>query len=100
MHVTLVVPKSLISGSCPCEWTLFGDQCYYTDESLAANWAETQEQCRHLGGHLAVPTNNERNQRVFEIMKERNYGSAWIGLYRESVNTLKIVLGSIADFTN
>ena len=102
MHVTLVVLESLISGSCPCEWTLFGDQCYYTDKNRTTSWAEAQEHCRHLGGHLAVPTNNESNQRLYEIIKERNYGSAWIGLYREgdNVNTFKSVLGGIADFTN
>ena len=67
---------------CPTDdWQKFDRNCYYIS-STTVNWDNAKENCRSLGGHLAVPTSLENNKHIKEAMKKRNIPTVWIGVQR------------------
>ena len=73
-------------NNCPCNWNYFDGRCYYVSTTTAATWLAARADCRARGGDLAVPTSSSNNYRIYEAIKSRNIGRAFIGLYRVDKN--------------
>jgi hypothetical protein len=67
-------------------WKRFDGRCYYVSEKTATSWSAARKECRERGGDLAIPENRANNQHIYEAVKERNVGRAWIGVYRDAEN--------------
>ncbi len=49
---------------------------------------------------MAVPENSEINEKIYQVMKSRNIGTAWIGVYRDDRNNFITVSGVNVSYTN
>ena len=81
-----------------------GGRCYFvSNPKPAASWHKARRACRASGGDLAVPTSHATNRHIYNLLKTRKIGMAYIGLYRvqENVakNTFYTVLCVKATFT-
>lgn len=48
------------------------------------SWTEAQEECRRMGGHLVVISNEEEFNKVVQMAEEMQLNVVWIGCHREN----------------
>ena len=75
------------------------EQCYYFSNKTST-WYQAQNDCRALGGDLAVPENLDMNEKMYQIMKSRKIATAWIGVHRHVSGKFITVSGVDVSFTN
>ena len=76
------------------------DRCYYFSNK-SSTWSDAQNDCRALGEDLAVPENSNINEKIYQILKSRDIGTVWIGVYRDGNDKFITVSGVVnASYTN
>lgn len=53
---------------------------YYFYNDVRSSWMDAMEACRNRGGYLAVITDREENNMLFEAMVDQGYDMAYFGL--------------------
>ena len=95
----------LFSGyRCPCNWKYFDRRCYFVSNHSIKNWLEARKYCRSYGGDLAVPRNPLDTRKIYETMKAKSVGTAFIGIFRApdglGRNNFYTVHGFAPKYTN
>ncbi|XP_022109590.1 perlucin-like protein [Acanthaster planci] len=79
--VTLVLSGACIPWNaapprvCPTKWYKWRNTCYLVTESTV-EWTSARDECRKLGGVLAVPHSLEENDFLLALVPDRS--NAWI----------------------
>jgi hypothetical protein len=68
----------------PDDYVSYGESCYFLFDTGITSWEEAETYCESLGGHLAVISNKEENDFLFNYMKQCGYKSAYFG-YSDSL---------------
>ena len=89
-----------LDQNCPCNWKKFDGRCYYVGEKALSSWHAARNECRALGGDLAVPKSTENNRHIYEALKQRKVNRAWIGVYRGAGNKFYTVRDVEISYTN
>ena len=84
---------------CPSDRLHIGDRCYYFSNK-STTWHEAQNDCRARGGDMAVPENSDMNEKIYQVLKSRNVGTVWIGVYRDDNDKFITVSGADISYTN
>ena len=84
---------------CPSDWLHIGDRCYYFSDKSRI-WSDAQNDCRARGGDMAVPENSDVNEKIYQVLKSRNIGTVWIGVYRDGNDNFITVSGADVSYTN
>ncbi|XP_067319935.1 C-type lectin domain family 2 member B-like isoform X2 [Anolis sagrei] len=80
--------------SCPHEWIMFQEKCYYYDQNMA-DWTNAKRTCHDLGADFVGIDNEE--EKDFLVYNIPTKGVYWIGYYE---GTSTRVDGSVSPDTN
>ncbi|XP_033635551.1 alpha-N-acetylgalactosamine-specific lectin-like [Asterias rubens] len=56
--------------SCPESWHYWGNSCYMITETTFT-WADAKDECRNLGGVLGVPSSDQENEFILQLVKHK-----------------------------
>ena len=76
-----------------------GSLCYYPSTSKTT-YSKARASCQKQGGDLAVPTNNNENNAIWNVAKQRKLSNPWIGLVRHKDKKFYTVHGVKISYTN
>ena len=62
-------------SSCPESWHYWGTSCYMVTGTKFA-WSEARDECRNMGGVLAVPSSDQEHDVIVNLMLENT--NVWI----------------------
>ncbi|XP_071796371.1 perlucin-like [Asterias amurensis] len=65
-----------VKPTCPKLWHQWGDACYLITDTFI-KWSAARDECRILGGYLAVPSSLEENNAIGSLITEE-HKRAWI----------------------
>lgn len=82
-HWRRYIPKSFISVSIPYEAVEYNGHHYHVYDDFVQTWSDAEDFCESQGGHLAIIGSDEENNRVYKIMRDSGYKTAYIGLSDE-----------------
>ena len=90
---------SVSAYDCPCGWDRIYDTCYYFSDTKLT-WADARANCLERGGDLAVPANMWENNAIFQKLKSKLMGSAWLGVVRIWHLDFYTICGVEVSYTN
>ena len=79
---------------------MHGESCYYVDStSFASTWTNSRKFCRGLGADLSVIKSEEKNQFVYDLLRNTSRArDGWIVLYqRKAENKFYCLVGRTAE---
>ena len=69
----------------PQEALAYRGHHYHVFSGVGNSWEEAQQFCESMGGHLATVNDDFENLRLYRLMKDSGYDSAYFGLTRSNV---------------
>ena len=63
------------NSSCPESWHYWGNSCYKITETRFS-WSDARDECRNLGGVLAVPSSDQENEVIVNWVPDDS--NVWI----------------------
>ncbi|CAL1583844.1 unnamed protein product [Knipowitschia caucasica] len=76
---TPVGKPSTVPLTCPSDWLLFGDSCYFISKQIKS-WSSSQTYCQSQGGHLAIVTSPEEQTFIWDRLPRGHWNVFWIGI--------------------
>ncbi|XP_071507011.1 macrophage mannose receptor 1-like [Diadema antillarum] len=76
----LLQPAVVLCQVCATGWSLYGDNCYKVTPD-SKNWFEAKLSCENAGGDLAMPTTQDVNDFMLQLLLASSGGSHWIGVH-------------------
>ena len=95
----VLIIVSVSAYECPCGWDRIYDTCYYFSDTKLT-WADARANCLERGGDLAVPANMWENNAIFQKLKSKSMGSAWLGVVRIWNLDFYSICGVEVSYTN
>lgn len=81
----------LISRSCPTNWTLWEDSCYFLNLSVRAGWGNSRRYCQSLGNGSDLAVLNSYREflwvRQFQQPGAIDIYGCWVGAYSFTILT-------------
>ena len=75
-----------------------GIQYYFSPKP--SHWSKARSHCKDIGGDLAVPTNSDINNQIYQVIKQLGLPTVWIGVYRGDNGSFITVNGVNILYTN
>ena len=81
IHWRQYLPKGIIGVSIPYEAVEYKGHHYHVYDDFVASWNDAEDFCESKGGHLVAINDEEENNRVYKIMRDSGFKTAYIGFY-------------------
>ena len=82
------------------KWLYINGRYYYFSRKPGRNWYHARRCCRENGGDLAVLSNSEINNKIYQVIKQLGIPTVWIGVYRNGSKNFMTVNGVNPLYTN
>lgn len=60
---------------------------YKVYAGVCPTWEDARDYCEELGGHLAVVNNEDENTRLYKIVRDSGFRTAYMGLFNENMKS-------------
>lgn len=99
-NVCAITEAGLTPNFIPQNALAYRGHHYYVFSGVGNSWEEAHRFCESIGGHLATIKDDAENQRLYRLMKESGYDSAYFGLTRDERGNWRWVTREPITYTN